>query len=99
MIGSDNDDFVLSTSMMPGSSSIQATASQSIPISNTKSTTLESDSSSSSSSSDSSSSDYEMENVSVPTATNGKQKIYFTILYYFFTCKFIENISNSILYI
>ncbi|XP_012527434.1 ell-associated factor Eaf isoform X3 [Monomorium pharaonis] len=67
MIGSDNDDFGLSTSLMPGSSSSQDLASQSIPMSNTKSTTLESDSSSSSSSSDSSSSDYETENVSVPT--------------------------------
>lgn len=70
MIGSDNDDFGLSASMMLGSSSTQAVPSQS--ISSTKSTTLESDSSSSSSSSDSSSSDYETENVSVPTAINGK---------------------------
>jgi len=69
MIGSDNDDFALSASMMPASS-IQV--AQSILTSNTKSTTLESDSSSSSSSSDSSSSDYEAESVSVPTAINGE---------------------------
>ncbi|XP_011631110.1 ell-associated factor Eaf-like [Pogonomyrmex barbatus] len=66
MIGADTDDFALSTSM-PGSSSTQTVTSQLIPISQTKSNTLESDSSSSSSSSDSSSSDYETENVSVPT--------------------------------
>jgi len=71
MIGSDNDDFALSASMMPGSSSMQTLAPQSIPIPKTKSTTLESDSSSSSSSTDSSSSDYETESVSVPTTING----------------------------
>lgn len=71
MIGSDNDDFALSASMIPGSSCMQPVAPQSIPISNTKSATLESDSSSSSSSSDSSSSDYETESISVPTAING----------------------------
>ncbi|XP_070159255.1 ell-associated factor Eaf isoform X2 [Polyergus mexicanus] len=72
MIGSDNDDFVLSTPMMPISSSVPAiTISPPIQIPNTKSTTLESDSSSSSSSSDSSSSDYETETIPVPTATNG----------------------------
>ncbi|KAG5328653.1 EAF factor, partial [Acromyrmex charruanus] len=72
MIGSDNDDFALSASVMPGSSSTQTVIPQSIPISTAKSTTLESDSSSSSSSSDSSSSDYETENViSVPTGING----------------------------
>jgi len=73
MIGSDNDDFALSASVMPGSSSTQTVIPQSIPISTAKSTTLESDSSSSSSSSDSSSSDYETENViSVPTGINGE---------------------------
>lgn len=72
MIGSDNDDFALSASMIPGSSCMQPVALQSIPISNTKSATLESDSSSSSSSSDSSSSDYETESISVPTAINGR---------------------------
>lgn len=68
MIGSDNDDFVLSTPMMPLTSSTPAIT---ISAPNAKSTTLESDSSSSSSSSDSSSSDYETETVPVPT-TNGK---------------------------
>ncbi|KYN16355.1 PREDICTED: ell-associated factor Eaf [Trachymyrmex cornetzi] len=72
MIGSDNDDFALSASVMPGFSSTQTVIPQSISISTAKSTTLESDSSSSSSSSDSSSSDYETENViSVPTGING----------------------------
>ncbi|XP_011865262.1 PREDICTED: ell-associated factor Eaf [Vollenhovia emeryi] len=70
MIGSDNDDFAPSTSMMAGSSSMQSVASQSISMPNTKSSTLESDSSSSSSSSDSSSSDYETETVPT-TAVNG----------------------------
>lgn len=68
MIGSDNDDFVLSTPMMPLTSSTPAIT---ISAPNAKSTTLESDSSSSSSSSDSSSSDYETETISVPTTTNG----------------------------
>ncbi|KAG5310426.1 EAF factor, partial [Acromyrmex insinuator] len=72
IIGSDNDDFASSASVIPGSSSTQTVIPQSIPISTAKSTTLESDSSSSSSSSDSSSSDYETENViSVPTGING----------------------------
>lgn len=72
MIGFDNDDFVLSTPMMPVSSSTPViTISPPIQMPNTKSTTLESDSSSSSSSSDSSSSDYETETIPVPTANNG----------------------------
>lgn len=72
MIGSDNDDFALSTPMVPVPSSIPSIiVSPPIQIPNTKSTTLESDSSSSSSSSDSSSSDYETENTPVPTQTNG----------------------------
>ncbi|XP_029158409.1 ell-associated factor Eaf [Nylanderia fulva] len=69
MIG-DNDDFALSTPMVPVSTPI-ITVSPPGQIPNTKSTTLESDSSSSGSSSDSSSSDYETENVPVPTQTNG----------------------------
>lgn len=72
MIASDNDDFALSTLMVPASSSTPIiTVSPPVQIPNTKSTTLESDSSSSSSSSDSSSSDYETENAPVPTPTNG----------------------------
>lgn len=69
MIGSDNDDFVLSTPMMPLTSSTPAiTISPPTRLPNTKSTTLEGDSSSSSDSS----SDYETETIPVPTATNGK---------------------------
>lgn len=84
MIGSDNDDFALSTPMMPLVSSTPAiTISPPTQLPNTKSTTLESDSSSSSSSSDSSS-DYETETTPVPTATNGKYIVIKKFLLMFF---------------